>query len=103
MAIQQSEKEVFQALNQAKRLAYVMLAVTVVVVSFVAFLLGRAIVVPIRKLTDVADRISTGDLDVQVKIDSKDEIAVLGKAISRLQESVRLSIERLSRRRRPKR
>ena len=100
MAIQQREGEVFKALAQAQRLAYIMLFATVVVVSVVAYLLGRAIVVPIRNLTDVTERISKGELDATIEVHTKDEIAALGHAIERLQDSVRLSIERFSRRKR---
>lgn len=103
MAVQQSEREVFEALTKSQRLAYLMLAITVVAVSFVALLLGRAIVVPIRRLTDVAERISKGELDMQFNIASQDEIAVLGNAIMRLRDSMRLSIERFSRRKRSER
>ena len=103
MAVQQSELEVFEALAKSQRLAYLLLGITVVVVSLVAFLLGRAIVVPIRRLTDVAERISKGELDMQINITSKDEIAVLGNAISRLRDSMRLSIRRFSRRKKSER
>ena len=50
-------------------------------------------------LTDVADRISVGELGMEVKTTSKDEIGDLAEAISRMQDSIRLSIERLRRRR----
>jgi nitrate/nitrite-specific signal transduction histidine kinase len=60
-------------------------------------------VVPIRKLTDVAERISKGELDIQVNIGSKDEIAVQGNAILKLRASMRLSIERFNRRKKSER
>jgi HAMP domain-containing protein len=50
-------------------------------------------------LTDVADRISIGELGMEVKTTSKDEIGELAEAIARMQDSIRLSIERLRRRR----
>jgi len=50
-------------------------------------------------LTDLAQRISIGDLDAEVDIKSKDEIGDLYDAIVRMQESIRLSMERLRRRR----
>jgi HAMP domain-containing protein len=53
----------------------------------------------IKSLTDVADRISVGELDAEIKIKSKDELGDLAEAISRMQDSIRLSIERLRRRR----
>jgi HAMP domain-containing protein len=35
---------------------------------------ARTIVTPIAKLTDVAERMSLGDLNMQINIPSKDEI-----------------------------
>ena len=53
----------------------------------------------IKSLTDVADRISVGELGMEVKTTSRDEIGELADAIARMQDSIRLSIERLRRRR----
>ena len=50
-------------------------------------------------LTDTADRISVGELDAEIEIKSNDEIGELSEAIVRMQESIRLSIERLRKRR----
>ena len=47
----------------------------------------------------VADRISIGELEADIPRQSKDEIGELAEAISRMQDSIRLSIERLRRRR----
>ena len=54
--------------------AYALFAVTVVVILLIAYFASRAIVTPIRKLTDAANRISVGELDVEIKNTSKDEI-----------------------------
>jgi methyl-accepting chemotaxis protein len=99
LAIQQLEKEAFQTLKKDQQFAYLLLGITVLVVCMIAWFSGRAIVAPIQKLTDAADRISIGELDVEIKLNSKDEIAALGNAIARMQDSIRLSIERLRRRR----
>ncbi|MBF0226830.1 MAG: zinc-ribbon domain-containing protein [Desulfobacterales bacterium] len=53
----------------------------------------------INYLTDAADRISVGELDAEIKVTSKDEIGNLADAISRMQDSLRFSMERLRRRR----
>lgn len=53
----------------------------------------------IGKLTDAADRISIGELDVNINIKSNDEIGALSEAIIRMQDSLRFSIERLRKRR----
>lgn len=99
LAIQQEEKEILNILKQAQYFAYLLLGITIIVVLFIAYLSGRAIVLPIRKLTNAADRISVGELDVKIESNSKDEIGDLAQAVIRMQESIRLSIERLRRRR----
>ncbi len=60
---------------------------------------GHRLTRRIQSLTDVAERISVGELEAEVQVKGKDEISSLAEAISRMQESVRLSIERLRRRR----
>ena len=62
-------------------------------------LYGYSLSKNIGKLTDAADRISIGELDVSIKISSKDEIGALADAIIRMQDSLRFSIERLRKRR----
>ncbi|MEJ2728564.1 MAG: HAMP domain-containing protein [Deltaproteobacteria bacterium] len=54
---------------------------------------------PVKLLTDVAERISIGDLGIEIETRSRDEIGELAEAISRMQDSIRLSIERLRKRR----
>ena len=66
-----------------------------IIVSWFGYRLTRRV----QSLTDVAERISVGELGAEVEVKGKDEISSLAEAISRMQESVRLSIERLRRRR----
>ena len=73
-------------------LAFLLIGITVT-------LYGHRLTSRIRYLTDVSDRISVGDLDTEVKLHSDDEIGELAESISRMQDSLRLSIERLRRRR----
>jgi HAMP domain-containing protein len=53
----------------------------------------------LKSLTEVTERISVGDLAAEVETRSRDEIGELAEAIARMQDSIRLSIERLRRRR----
>lgn len=100
LATQQSKSEAFRTLAEAQRFALMLLGGTFVIVVLIAVLASRAIVNPIRKLTDAANRISVGELGVEIENKSKDEIGDLADAITRMQDSIRLSIERLRRRRR---
>lgn len=100
LAIQQEKNEAFSQLKQAQTFAFILMGATFVIVVIIAYFASRAIVTPIRKLTDAANRISVGELGVEIENKSKDEIGDLAEAITRMQDSIRLSIERLRRRRR---
>lgn len=99
LAIQQEEEEAFYFVEQLMSYAYLLLAITVAFVFIISWFSGRTLARPIIQLTDAADRISVGELDVEIGVARKDEIGDLAEAISRLQDSIRLSIERLRHRR----
>jgi C4-dicarboxylate-specific signal transduction histidine kinase len=58
-------------------------------------ILARNFTQPIVHLTQVADRISLGELDIQNEIDRKDEIGDLAQAIGRLQAGLQATMDRL--------
>ncbi|MBI9086691.1 MAG: zinc-ribbon domain-containing protein [Desulfobacterales bacterium] len=99
LAIQQSDAEVFAAHKKAERFAIYLLAATVLLILFAAYLAARTLVRPINKLTDVAERISMGELNIDIGIQSKDEIGQLARAVERMQTSLSLAINRLRTRR----
>jgi methyl-accepting chemotaxis protein len=100
LSIQQEKDEAFEALNRERNFALALLGVTVVVIGIIAYLASRAIVAPIKRLTEAANRISRGELEVDIQNASYDEIGELADAIMRMQDSIRLSISRLKRRKR---
>lgn len=75
------------------------LVVTLAIISLIITVYSRLLSGRIRTLTDHAERISIGELDTDIDIKSKDEIGDLAQAITRMQDSIRFSIERLRRRR----
>jgi len=83
----------------SRELNLITIAATLVIIGLVVTLYGHSLVSKIRHLTDVADRISIGELDAEIKIKSKDEIGNLADAITRMQDSLRLSIARLRKKR----
>jgi methyl-accepting chemotaxis protein len=96
--MQQDTKETFKALRQTEAFTYVILGMTTLLVIVIAWLLGRRIGNPVKQLTEVAERISVGDMGAEIKIRSRDEIGNLAEAISRMQDSLRLAIERFRKR-----
>ena len=98
LAMQQDRSETFKTLRDTGIFTYILLGITALGVIIIAWFLGRAIGTPLKKLTEVAERISVGDLGAEIKIKSRDEIGNLAEAILRMQDSLRLAIERLRRR-----
>ena len=99
LVLQQEEGEVFAAYKRTQEFALILLASTVVLVLIIAWFSARAIVTPIMKLTDAAERMSLGELNVKIDVKSKDEIGLLAQAVGRMQTSLRLAMNRLRRKR----
>jgi HAMP domain-containing protein len=70
-------------------------AVDLVVLLGVIYVYSSSIVRPIRHLSEVADKISMGDLRATVDVKGKGEVLVLAQSVKRMQVSVRAAIERL--------
>jgi HAMP domain-containing protein len=85
--------------EQARMVSLGILGGTMLIIFIFVSIFGHRLTSRIKNLTEVADRISVGDLDIDIDTSSRDEIGELAEAISRMQESIRLSIERLRRRR----
>jgi HAMP domain-containing protein len=82
-----------------KTVVFSIMGATLILITLIVSIYGSKLTQRIKSLTDVADRISVGELDAEIEVKSKDEIGDLGEAIARMQDSIRLSIERLRRRR----
>jgi len=66
--------------------------------SLFIFLFSKIVVQRIQYLIDVADKMSFGDLDVNVVMESKDELGVLGETLERTRVNLKDAIERLKKR-----
>lgn len=73
----------------------ILMSVIIVGIAIVVFMFGGRLTSNIKYLSEMTDKISLGELDALIEIRSKDELAVLAESISRLQQSVKLSIRRL--------
>ena len=76
-----------------------MLGVTLLFIGIIVFIYVHRLTGKIKFLTEIAERISLGELEMEVETKSRDEIGELAEAIARMQDNIRLSIERLQRRR----
>ncbi len=85
--------------EKTRLIIWAILGGTILLIGVIVLIYGHRLTGKIKSLTDVAERISIGDLEIEIETQSRDEIGELAEAISRMQDSIRLSIERLRRRR----
>jgi methyl-accepting chemotaxis protein len=97
LALMQEEQEMLEALAIIQNFALALLAATVLLAAVCAWFSARSLATPIMKLTDAAERMSLGDLNVKIDVQSRDEIGLLAQAIGRMQTSLRMAMERLRR------
>lgn len=80
------------------RLFYLVMVVTLVFLLMIIYFYFRSVVRPIRYLSEVAEKISMGELDTPIQIKAKGEVGALAESIERMQTSVKAAIERLQKR-----
>lgn len=85
--------------EKTRWIIWAILGGTLLLIGLIVSIYSHRLTTKIKSLTDVAERISIGDLGIEIKTRARDEIGELAEAISRMQESIRMSIERLRRRR----
>ncbi len=97
--VKDMEARANQMTVDTRNTVFMIVAATLFLVGVIVILYGQRLTSKIKSLTNVAERISVGDMDAEISLKSKDEIGDLAEAINRMQASIRLSIERLRRRR----
>lgn len=75
-----------------------MLGAALLLIGIVVLVYANRLTGKIESLIAVADRISAGDLEMEIKVTSKDEIGELAQAIARIRDNIRLYFERLPQR-----
>jgi len=84
--------------DRARLISWAILGGTLLLIGLIVFIYSQRLAGKIKSLTEVANRISVGELGMEVETTSKDEIGELAEAIARMQDSIQLSIEKLRRR-----
>ena len=82
-------------IDETINMNFVLMSVGLIVVMVNIFVFTRYVTKRIRSLALTADQISLGEIDIEIKDKSSDEIGELAESISRLQDSVKLAMVRL--------
>jgi len=100
MVSQQNYAEAYRLIKEENQKALYLLLATLIIVLFTAILVSRSLTAPIRELTEIADKYSQGQLDLEIcGLDRSDEIGQLSQSIKRLGTSIRMAISRLQKKR----
>ena len=100
--MKQIEKKFLDEYAKKFQMFYLIILVVLIVLMVVIYVYSRSVIQPIRTLSEVADKISMGDLDTSIKVKAKGEVGVLAESIERMQMSVKAAIGRLQKRRESK-
>jgi methyl-accepting chemotaxis protein len=96
MVSQQSYSEAYQLIKAQNQQALILLIATLILVLVSAVFVSKWLTAPIRNLTEIADKYSQGQLDLEITgLDRTDEIGQLSQAIERLGTSISLAMKRL--------
>jgi len=94
--VEQEYGEAFATLAKMQREARILILVTIALVVGMAYLLGKQLTSPINQLTAIAEKLSRGQLTVNIPQTGRgDEIGALARAIERLGISIGMAMDRL--------
>jgi len=75
--------------NSATMIMIIVIAAGVVIAILVGIILSRLIATPIKQITMAAQKLSTGDVDVNVTANSRDEVGILADAFSEMVNNIK--------------
>jgi HAMP domain-containing protein len=96
--MKQIESRYLEAYEDKIKIFYVVILCVVLVLLVRIYFYDRSVIQPIRYLSEVADKISMGELDTPTQIKEKGEVGALAESIERMQTSVKAAIVRLQKR-----
>ncbi|MGI9289973.1 MAG: putative bifunctional diguanylate cyclase/phosphodiesterase, partial [Gammaproteobacteria bacterium] len=88
VVMQESMDEAMAAYQQLRSTTMVLAGITLVFAFLGAIFLSRTVTRPIQRLAEAAKKITMGDYDDSIRVDTKDEFGQLAKAFRVMQESI---------------
>lgn len=94
--VQQPAEVVYRSLGEIARIVAGTVLIAIALALLVALVSARRITAPLGLLVDFARRLATRDFDARVSISTRDELAVVGRALNRAAGELRASEDRLA-------
>lgn len=84
--------------NYIRNFVIIVIVVAILFSILLTYITAGRLTKPIEEITEAANKISLGDMDVPIQVKSGDEIEKLGDSLERMRISLKSAIERLRRR-----
>ena len=84
--------------NYIRNFVIIVIVVAILFSILLTYVTAGRLTKPIEEITEAANKISLGDMDVPIQVKSGDEIEKLGDSLERMRISLKSAIERLRRR-----
>ncbi|MEM6591724.1 MAG: DUF3365 domain-containing protein, partial [Cyanobacteria bacterium P01_C01_bin.73] len=72
-------------------------AIFAIIILLINYLLSQQVVQPIKRMVKVAEEVSRGNMGVEFEQDTEDEMGTLARAFTRMQRSLMMAMDRISR------
>ncbi len=87
--------EIYGSMNHAKRYLFILALLSSAGISLLSILLTRRLVAPLQLLVQAAKQVGKGDLDVNIPVESSDEIGRLSTAFNSMSRDLKQSLSAL--------
>jgi GAF domain-containing protein/HAMP domain-containing protein len=94
----QEQTALIGALNSQNRLSAIISTLIAALVGVLITIVANAFTIPILQLTETAEKISAGDLTLQARVTSSDEIGILGNSFNSMTRQLKEFIDSLEER-----
>ena len=91
IVVEQDRADVYAAWVNLRNLYLALVCIIVLIVTVVAFRMGRSIVTPLHHLINAANSIASGDLDVRLPVTRNDEFGHLTRIFNQMADKLRHS------------
>lgn len=82
------KSEAFQSVEKLRNKIWFFFPITILLVLIISFFASKTLTKPIKSLTKTARELARGNLDVEVKVNQKDEIGTLALSFKSMQNSI---------------
>jgi methyl-accepting chemotaxis protein len=83
------ENNSYENLTNLKNIYIISLIISGIIVAYIARYFAKTITKPIEDMLDVTEKISSGDLTVDIETDSTDEIGLLAESVKSMQKNLK--------------